>query len=153
MTHRKHTREAPASAPDPWLRRPGEGSLAHRAFVDYLFMGPERSLAKLARQQKRGQSDRPDAGLTQLKKWSTRWDWHDRVTAYDDEQARLDLAEHDMGKLVARVANHLVSLGLERLARADVDELTQTEAVKMVSEGMRLERKVRTLEQPAKKTR
>lgn len=140
------------SAPDPMHRRPGESSLAHRSLYEYLWMGPERSLAKLARKQKRGRSDRPDAGLTQLKKWSVRWRWRDRATAYDDEQMRVDIAYRDAGRLLDQVADAEINLGLARLAKDAAGDLTVDDARKLISDGLRQKSKARTLDQSIKKT-
>jgi prophage DNA circulation protein len=153
MAHQEHTEGAPMSAPDPWHRRPGESNLAYRAFVLYLFMSPKRSLAKLARKDNRGRSDRPDAGLTQLKKWSSRWGWQDRVTAYDDEQARLDIAYHDRDKLIHLAHDKALNVALEVLAEADRKTMTEAEAVAVIDKIERIERNRQSRDQPVKKSR
>lgn len=148
MPDQCQTRADTVPKPVPWKRQPDESSKAYYAFCRYVEMGPEdRSIRKLAKQLHRGE------GASWLKDLSRRYGWVERAAAWDDEQMRLDMAEHDMGKLVGHFATHMVNLGLTRLSMDDVDDLTRAEAVKMVSEGMRLERKVRTLEQPVKKTR
>jgi hypothetical protein len=64
----------------PWERRSHESSKSFRHFCIYRDMGPGRSLAKAA-----GESG-VRVGL--LERFSAKWEWVARVTAYDDELDR-----------------------------------------------------------------
>lgn len=55
-----------------------ESSLAHEAFLQYVLMGADRSIAK-ARAKFGGRS----VSVRTWEKWSTRWGWIERVEAVD----------------------------------------------------------------------
>lgn len=61
---------------------PVESAKAYQAFLDYWELGQGRSLAKLA--QKYGKST---AYVRQLEKWSTAYNWQDRVKQYKAEES------------------------------------------------------------------
>ena len=151
MAHQKIPNGAPENAlPEALQQRPGESWLAYHIMHDYVWMGPERSLAKLARKLNRGQSDRPDAGLTQLKKWSRRWDWQERAAAYDAEQLRLEIAYRDRAKRVDAVLNHGLNAVLMAIAKADPEKMTPADAaavVALIDKVMRIEAKRQSLDQ------
>src|SRR5512145_2654016 len=73
--------------------RPGEPDRAHSAFLDYVRLGPGRSLRKLLARY-RGQTEGgpradfqpPTRRQATLEAWSTRWEWQARLTAYKAEQ-------------------------------------------------------------------
>ena len=153
MGNQENADGTPGRAPDPWHIRPGESSLAYRFLYKYLWMGSSRSLAKLARQENRGRSDRPDAGLTQLKKWSVRWDWQARAAAYDAEQLRLDTVYREREKVVDAVLMRAVNNALAVLAEADPSKMTAADAVAVIDKVERLERTRQSRDQPAKKKR
>ena len=77
-------------ATTPWARRTGETTRSFEAFAAYLNQGPNRSLAKTARE-----------GLFQvssLKRWSTANAWVERAAAYDSAAL-----EHGLGRRRALV--------------------------------------------------
>ena len=55
-------------------KQPGESEKAFAAFAEYLNLGPERSLELVGR--KLGKSK------VQMERWSSRWQWGDRVDAH-----------------------------------------------------------------------
>ena len=66
-----------------WEQQPGESAKAFEAFAAYRDMGAERSLRKLTQQLHKN--------LTTIRDWSVKWNWQERVRAYDrelDRQAR-----------------------------------------------------------------
>jgi len=80
----------------PLERCKGETQRANQALRDYVFMGPGRSLVKLARQYKQKISDRshrlsPDVptvnGRITLEVWSRKYAWQARLAAWEQQQA------------------------------------------------------------------
>jgi hypothetical protein len=70
----------------PWERQPQEGTKAFDAFRCYLEMGSYRTLEAVSQQLSRS--------VPFIKRWSARWDWVGRTTAYADHIAGLrDKAE------------------------------------------------------------
>lgn len=68
----------PAAAPAPWERRAGEGSRPFAALKSYRSTPPaERSLARVA----------GELGISTAlcERWSARWEWQQRVRAWDEE--------------------------------------------------------------------
>ena len=61
----------------PWERQKGESAQAYEAFVTYRDMGSDRSI--------RAVGQRLDKSRTQIGKWSSAWNWQERVRAYDNE--------------------------------------------------------------------
>lgn len=58
-----------------WLNLPGETPMAYGAFRDFLRMGPNRKLTKLA--EEKGKSERL------MQNWSAQHDWFQRAADYD----------------------------------------------------------------------
>jgi len=84
------------SAWDSLARQAGETPKAHAAFLDYVRMGPGRSLRKLHERYCQ-QSDNepatespPTQRLRTLADWSVRFAWQKRLAAYKDERDRHD---------------------------------------------------------------
>ena len=70
-----------------WDRLENESSVAYEAFKIYLEM-PDRSLPKV--------SQKLSKSLTQIKKWSSKFNWVERTAAYDSsivEETRLSVIE------------------------------------------------------------
>jgi hypothetical protein len=66
---------------EPWERTDEETEEAYEAFCLYLEMGRERTLYKVAQKLKKHK--------TQVGRWSAKYDWVLRVTAWDREQAKI----------------------------------------------------------------
>jgi hypothetical protein len=60
---------------------PKESAKAYQAFVDYVNLGPQRSLRKLVERY-----NKPPTYLRQLAVWSTEYGWQDRIKAMAAEQ-------------------------------------------------------------------
>ncbi len=129
----------------PWDMIPGETSLAHQAFVQYIEMGPARSLRK--------QADRPDrvAGFDSLRTWSAEWRWQERCRAWDAEQHRIQLEEHaervqKMNEQHAALGQQAVGVAagvlthLVEVVREDPTKVTTKEAIALGEFGVRLQR-------------
>lgn len=91
---------ADASDLEQWpslARRQGESAKQYAAFLDYVRMGPGRSLRKLSDQYRRqidGDStvQPPTKTLRTLEKWSSANEWQKRLAAYQQERADRDQA-------------------------------------------------------------
>ncbi len=61
------------------IKQASEPEAATRAFNDYYELGPNRTLARLARTYRQSAGEPPTRSLATLKEWSTRWQWQARV--------------------------------------------------------------------------
>lgn len=125
----------------PWERQPGESGPAYAAFELYRDLGPnERSLVKVARQL--GKS------VTLMERWSTRWSWKERVAAWDAEITRQKIAAQvkaarEMAERHAKVGLSLQKRGLELLHNLEPGSASWQDAVRLISEGVKIERVAR----------
>lgn len=106
---------------EPWERLSGESAPAFAAFVRYRDLGPERSLAKVAREL--GKS------TTLVERWSARDHWVARVEAWDVEQDRLWRAQQlasrrEVGRRQLRIANAMQAQLVTALTRLDLSALS-----------------------------
>lgn len=63
----------------------GESAKAKEAFADYLALGTDRSLAKLAAMYQSRPKVSPTKHLSLLKRWSAQFGWTERIEAFRDE--------------------------------------------------------------------
>jgi len=81
---------------DGWsalAQREGESDKAHTAFLEYVRMGPLRSLQKLHEEycaQGESRPSPPTRRLATLKKWSLDYEWQTRLAAYKQERDARD---------------------------------------------------------------
>jgi hypothetical protein len=105
----------------PWERLHGESAKAFEAFVRYRDMGPERSLAKVAREL--GKS------TTIIERWSARDSWVQRVAAWEEEQDRIwrdqqVASRREVGRRQLRIANAMQAQLVQALTRLDLAALS-----------------------------
>lgn len=109
--------QPPIRAPEPenaWDRLPDESDPAYRAFREYLFLGGERSTAKVA--QGLGKSK------TLIDRWSSRNRWVARAGAFDAEAARrADDAALDVLEARGRRQAELAESALEAMAAPSLE--------------------------------
>jgi hypothetical protein len=114
--------------PSAWealAQRDGETAKAHAAFVDYVLMGPGRSLRKLyARYRDRteigpGTEKPPTRRLATLSEWSAKHQWQDRLTAYQEERDRREQEAWEARRKAVRQADWEAGEALRDLA-ADI---------------------------------
>lgn len=91
----------PTPNPKPWLRLENEPTKAYDAFLSYLFMPPsERSLATVSCRQPDGQVSA--ISKRTFERYSTAWNWVERVNAYDDHRAaELFVLEEDVTRVMS----------------------------------------------------
>ena len=127
--------------PLPWERQEGETTNAYEAFCVYRDLGTKRSHVKTG--EKLGKN------TTTISEWSVKFNWVERVEAYDDDQERKEreMLEkerlNDIKKMRERHADLAVEM-LEKAARAlqaipDV-EGRASDVTRMVDVASKLER-------------
>lgn len=121
-----------------WDRRDGETSRAYEAFREYRERGPARTTESMRL-----------ASRETAYRWSARWDWVARATAWDDaqhmaeDQERLEAIRtmHRTHRIAARAA---MTLALQALRQLEPDVMTASEVVRLLDLAQRLERQTLT---------
>jgi len=124
-------------------------STRHRlAFDLYVRLGAARSLERLHEELT------ADPGLIELNSapsrstldaWSANFHWQDRLRDLEREAANRDREEqvralHDMNERHVKEGLALQQKGVERLKTLDEDEMSASDAIRSVIEGVKLER-------------
>ena len=125
---------------NPWDRQEGESEKAYEAFVIYRDMGSERSQTAVSKELSKSRH--------LIGRWSSRWNWQDRVFAYDNELQKEAKAEavkelKDMTKRHIGIAITLQKKALEALKELDTKDMTPRdirEYIKMATDLERLNR-------------
>jgi hypothetical protein len=105
--------------------RARESKAAHAAFLDYVRMGPRRSIRQLHAQYVKQTSSTPQAdsvptsSLKTLFTWSARHGWQDRLTAYQEERDRREQEAWEARRKAVRQADWEAGEALRDLA-ADI---------------------------------
>lgn len=132
---------AKANTPKPWERQPKETPKPFEAFCIYRDMGVERSIRKVAAQV--GKSD------TLIGRWSKDNNWVERVTAWDDEQERIEreIAQKEQAKAIremrkkhADLASAMLIKAAKALSKIPDDEIKAGDMTRMVDVASKLER-------------
>lgn len=132
---------AKANTPKPWERQPEETPKPFEAFCCYRDMGIERSIRKVA--AKLGKSD------TIIGQWSKKNNWVERVTAWDDENERIEReaaqkaqakAIRDMRKKHADLASAMLLKAAKALKAIPDEEIKASDVTRMVDVASKLER-------------
>ena len=129
----------------PWERQYGESHKAFEAFHEYCLLGNSRSIRKVA--------ERLHKSLPLLGRWSTKWNWKDRVVEYDNELIRGEVEKakteiSEMRKRQADIGQYFQSKGLEalKLKVANNDKLQYEELrdlMNLIAKGMQMENDAR----------
>lgn len=128
----------------PWHRQEDESSKAFHAFMLYRDMGAkERSLEKVL-----GKFDRKPSYYRHLARWSSRYHWVARATAYDDYQAEVkclarERAIEEMEERQAKEGMALQGKGIEKLQATKPKDMTVDTAIRAVDIGVKIERTAR----------
>lgn len=131
----------------PWERQKGESDKAYEAFVTYRDMGADRSIRAVAQKL--------DKSRTQIGKWSSAWDWTERVRIYDNEletevRAKVIKGRKDMTDRHIKIAMQLQKKALEALNSLEVKAMTPKDIKEFLKMATDLERLNRTLEEDSK---
>lgn len=123
-----------AQSLDGWLalaRRTGESSKAHAAFLDYVRMGPGRSLQKLHAVYcgqsggKAGAEQPPTKRLATLEKWSSDNAWQQRLADYKHERNARDQVIWEERQRALQEADFATGDALRDLAAQILDQTPQ----------------------------
>ncbi len=132
----------------PWERQKGESEKAFEAFAAYRDMGEKRTFTAVAEKlQKSG---------SLIRRWKDRWEWQERVRAYDNElekearakalKGRKDMTERHIG-----IAMQLQKKALEALKTLEVEAMSPKDIKEFIKMATDLERLNRTLEEESSK--
>lgn len=130
-----------------WQRWPGESTKQHAAFTRYLHTH-QRTLLKTAKELASDQTPQKiRSKLTQIKKWSAENDWISRAAAFDEEQERIFQKEiHEkqraMMQLQADTGRALIEIAQKRFAATKPEDLSVSEAIKLLDLGTKIERAI-----------
>lgn len=123
----------------PWERQKGEPSRAFRAFARYRDM-ERRSLRRLAEEM--------GVSLRLVSRWSRQHHWVERCAAWDAEVDRL--AREEQVKAIAEMKRRhdeagmaMIRAALERLATMDREQIDASAVVRLLAEGVKIERLAR----------
>lgn len=121
----------------PFERQDGESDKAFEAFSKYRDMGVDRTVRKVAQEL--------DKSLTIIGRWSTRWDWVERVKSYDAEMDRKRLIQQEkdrinMSKRHANFATGFQQKVMERLQTLKPEELSPSEMIRWFDIAVKIER-------------
>ncbi len=129
------------NTPKPWERQPDETTKPYEAFCVYRDMGIERSIRKVA--------ERLSKSETLMARWSTKNNWVERVTAWDDEQERIEREAAQkqqledikkMRKRHAAIATQMLIKASTALQSLPPDEVKAADISRMVDVASKLER-------------
>lgn len=127
----------------PWERQKGESAQAYEAFSTYRDMGPERSIAKVAQALNKSRA--------LMGRWSSQWNWVERVRAYDNELEKEAKAKavKDRKAMTERhigIAMQVQKKALEALANLSVEDMSAKDIKEYIKMATELERLNRELE-------
>lgn len=130
--------------PDPWERLEDEPKNAYDAFLVYRDLGPSRTIAAAYGafvRMRKGRSGRPPKRPSgQWQAWSVKFDWGDRVEAWDDQITEKVvptiedvIASSPQATGIPVRVSEIISEYLERMARlGDVADIALTKAEKLL---------------------
>lgn len=126
----------------PWERQKGESEKAFEAFSVYRDMGEKRTIVAVCK--------RLEKSRTLIDRWKDRWEWQERVRAYDNDLEREARAKaiKDRKDMTARhigIAMQLQKKALEALQGLSVEDMSPKdirEYIKMATDLERLNREL-----------
>lgn len=132
----------------PWERQKGESAQAYEAFVTYRDMGPARS--------QRAVSEKLSKSRQLISRWSSTWDWQERVRAYENElekeaRAKAVRDRKDMTERHIKIAMQVQKKALEALASLSVEDMSPKDVKEYIKMATDLERLNRTFEEESSK--
>lgn len=132
----------------PWERQKGESEKAFEAFTAYRDMGPERTISAVVK--------RLGKSRTLIDRWKDRWDWQERVRAYDNElekeaRAKAIRGRKDMTERHIKIAMQVQKKALEALASLSVEDMSPKDVKEYIKMATDLERLNRMFEEESSK--
>lgn len=140
------------------LKMRGETARAKRAFLDYLSMGPDRSLVKLCKMYREppyteagGSNAPPTRQQKTIYTWSSAYDWVNRVKQVNDQQ--LEIILHEQRRALAEAYKERLAQPAERIkvlndiAEMIVDYLTEHKLMSVVVKQVGAGKQTRMVEE------
>lgn len=132
----------------PWERQKGESEKAFEAFAAYQDMGPERTISAVVKKLEKSR--------TLIDRWKERWDWQERVRAYDNElekeaRAKAVKGRKDMTERHIKIAMQVQKKALEALASLSVEDMSPKDVKEYIKMATDLERLNRMFEEQSSK--
>ena len=132
----------------PWERQKGESEKAFEAFAAYRDMGPERTISAVVKKLEKSR--------TLIDRWKERWDWQERVRAYDNElekeaRAKAVKGRKDMTERHIKIAMQVQKKALEALASLSVEDMSPKDVKEYIKMATDLERLNRMSEEQSSK--
>ena len=120
-----------------WERQDGESGKAYEAFAAYRDMGAARTVSAVARQLRKSRA--------LIDRWKRRWNWPERVRAYDRELERAAHEEavkavREMSRRHIGLAVRMQSKALEALPKLNANKMRVKDVVALIHEAVKLER-------------
>ena len=121
----------------PWERQKGESEKAFEAFSIYRDMGEQRTITAVGKKLAKSRN--------LIDRWKERWNWIERVRAYDNELEREARAKaiRDRKSMITRhigFAMQLQAKALEALRDLSVDKMTPKDIREYIKVSTDLER-------------
>lgn len=122
---------------NPWERQKGESSQAFEAFSLYLEMGEERSQQAVGKKLSKSR--------TLISRWSSQWNWVERVRAYTNEMKRLEYEEaqkgiKEMRKRQIQTAMLMQKKALKALDKMKIEDMSPKDIREYIKTATELER-------------
>jgi len=126
---------------NPRARIKGETEKAYNAFIKYLDYGDKRSIEKM-----------PERGLkttvNQLKKWSKRYHWIERVKTVTDHDEEIKQNAHEKALEEMTIRHTMLAQAMqiragEKLKTLDPNELNPRDVSTLIKSGVDIERQAR----------
>ena len=132
----------------PWERQKGESEKAFEAFAAYRDMGEKRTFTAVA--------EKLQKSVSLIRRWKDRWEWTERVRAYDNELEKAARAKaikdrKDMTERHIKIAMQLQKKALEALTSLEVEAMSPKDIKEYIKMATDLERLNRTLEEESSK--
>lgn len=120
-----------------WEQQPGEGDKPWEAFVLYRDMGASRSQQAVA--------DKLGKSTNLIYRWSSRWNWAERISAWNNENDRImrqdqisEIAE--MRKRHAELAVAMVEKAKAALEQMELSEMKPADISRFADAAVKIER-------------
>lgn len=127
----------------PWERQKGESEKAFEAFKIYRDMGEERSVSAVGKRLAKSRN--------LMDRWKDRWNWKERVRAYDNElekQAKAKAVKEyqAMTERHIKIAVQLQKKALEALNNLEIETMSAKDIKEFIKMATDLERLNRTID-------
>jgi hypothetical protein len=135
-----------ASQPQPWDRLPGEPNRWFSRFEHYRRAGSNRSLLGTVNDEREAQGKISQTKVSGA--WNRAaldWHWKERAEAWDEHERQKAREAHakaieEMNQRHIQVGQAMQGKGIQRLKSLELDDISATEAARLLTDGTKLER-------------